>query len=305
MDRVYVMQLVRSHQVGELSRRDFLARAGVALGSVAAANTLLAACTPATTDAPPVVLDPTAGPDVKLTETATPDQQAIGLSGSMVEYPARSGETLSGYLSAPVGTPKGPPILVIQEWWGLNDHIKDVTDRFANEGFLALAPDLYHGQVVSEPDEARKLVMELDMPTAVAEIGAAADFLASHSASNGSGVAIVGFCMGGRLALQTVLVEEGLATVVPFYGTPLEPDQAIEVKAPLLGIYGEKDGGIPFAEVRAMEEALTAAGIENEFHIYPGAGHAFFNDQRESYNGEASADAWRRTLDWLSEQQGA
>lgn len=304
MDRVYVQQLVRSHQVGELSRRDFVIRASAALGSVAAANALLAACSSRSTDAPPVVLSPTAGPGVKVTETSTPDMASIGLTGEIVEYESRSGEPLTGYLSLPAEGAKGPPVIVIQEWWGLNDHIKDVTDRFAREGFVALAPDLYHGAVVSEPDEARKLVMELDTPTAIAEIGAAADFLTASEQTDGSAAAIVGFCMGGRLALQTVIVEEGLATVVPFYGTPLDPERAGEVKAPVLGHYGENDQGIPVADVNAMGEALTAAGVENQLYIYPGAGHAFFNDQRESYNAEASEQAWSRTLDWLRTHQG-
>jgi carboxymethylenebutenolidase len=147
--------------------------------------------------------------------------------------------------------------------------------------------------------------MELDMAEAVAEIGAAGDFLNQGSQSDGSAPAVVGFCMGGRLALQAVLVEDGLATVVPFYGTPLTAEQAPGAKAPVLGLYGEEDTGIPVDDVRAMETALTEAGVENEIQIYPGAGHAFFNDTRESYNPDAASDAWTRTLEWLRRHQSA
>ena len=143
------------------------------------------------------------------------------------------------------------------------------------------------------------------MAAAVAEIGAAADFLVQRDDTSGAAPAVVGFCMGGRLALQAALVEDGLSTVVPFYGTPLTADQAPGAKVPVLGLYGEEDSGIPVDDVRTMETALTDAGIENEITIYPGAGHAFFNDTRDSYNPEAAADAWTRTLDWLGRHQSS
>jgi carboxymethylenebutenolidase len=186
--------------------------------------------------------------------------------------------------------------VVIQEWWGLNEHIKDVTRRFADEGFVALAPDLYHGVVTSEPDEARKQVMELDMMAAVQEIQAAVDYLLAQEYVSGEKAAIIGFCMGGRLVLQTGLVAENLSAIIPFYGTPLTAEEAPNVKAPVLGLYGADDGGIPVDSVRAMEDALTAAGIDNEIVVYDGAPHAFFNDTRDSYRPEAAADAWQRVL---------
>jgi carboxymethylenebutenolidase len=216
-----------------------------------------------------------------------------------VEYPDPDGQTLMGYLARPEGADSLPAVVVIQEWWGLNEHIEDVTRRLASEGFVALAPDLVHGVVVSEPDEARKMVMELDMEEAVREIQHAIDFLLAQEYVTGPAVGIVGFCMGGRLALQTARVEEDLEAAVAFYGSPLEPGAAREVKAPLLGLYGAQDGGISEASVRSMERALDEAGIENEIHIYQGAGHAFFNDTAASYRPEAAADAWRHTLDWL------
>ena len=209
-----------------------------------------------------------------------------------------NGWTCDGYLARP-RSGQGPAVVVIQEWWGLNEHIEDVTRRLGNEGFVALAPDLYHGVVVSEPDEARKMVMDLDMEEAVREIRHAIDFLLAQEYVAGPAVGIVGFCMGGRLVLQTARVEEHLGAAVAFYGSPLEPAAARKVKAPLLGLYGAEDGGISEASIRAMEGALDEAGSENEIQIYQGAGHAFFNDTAASSRREAAVDAWQRTLGWL------
>ena len=169
---------------------------------------------------------------------------------------------------------------------------------------MALAPDLYHGVVASEPDEARKLVMEIDMPTAVREIQSAIDFLLAHEVVAGDKVGLTGFCFGGGLTLQTALVDERLGVAIPWYGRPIDPAQAADIKAPVLGLYGAEDGGIPVEGVNALAEALDAAGIENEFMIYEGAPHAFFNDTRQSYNEAAAADAWPRALQWLREKLG-
>ena len=295
MDRIYVMQLVRSFQVGELSRRDFLKRASVALGSVAAANMLLAACNTFPNETPPPVVEE----ESQETETAGGAETEDGLVTEMVEYTDADGEILMGYLARPAGDESRPAAVVIQEWWGLNEHIKDVTRRLANEGFVALAPDLYHGAVTTEPDEARKLVMELDMAEAVREIQRAIDYLQEQDYVAGPQAGIVGFCMGGGLVLQTALAEDDLGAGVVFYGRPLEPEQAAQVKAPILGLFGAEDGGIPADAARAMHAAFDEAGLENEIQVYEGAGHAFFNDTRDSYNEAAAADAWPRTLAWF------
>lgn len=300
MDRVYVMQLVRSFQVGEIDRRTFLARATAALGSAAAATTLLSACQPVglTGTVPPPVLDATATPGPTPEETAAAIE--AGLITEMAQYPDVDGETLTGYLARPADSEPRPAVVVIQEWWGLNEHIRDVTRRFAQAGYVALAPDLYKGVVATEPDEARKLVMELDMDEAVREIEQAIDFLLQQDFVRGDKAGIVGFCMGGRLVLMTALTSDRLGAAVAFYGSPLTPEQVPQVKAPILGLYGSQDGGIPVANVRAMEQALEEAGIEHEIVIYEGAGHAFFNDTRASYHPEAAADAWQRTLAWFA-----
>ncbi|NJP05465.1 MAG: dienelactone hydrolase family protein [Chloroflexaceae bacterium] len=297
MDRVYVMQLIRALQCNEISRREFITRAGAVLGSLASATLLASACSSGAGSPPPVVSE---------AETAVPTvdpSSAEGLMTDMVTYPDAEGQELSGYLAHPgEGGPTWPAILVIQEWWGLNDHIKSVANRFAREGFVALCPDLYHGQVVTEPDEARKLFMELDMSkdgTAVNEVRQAADFLLNRDDVAGDKVAMIGFCMGGRMVLQTARGSETIAPGVVFYGSPLTAAEANEVTIPILGLFGDEDQSIQVADVRTMEEAFNRAGIQNEIHIYEGAGHAFFNDTRESYNEAAATDAWQRTLNWL------
>jgi carboxymethylenebutenolidase len=296
MDRIHVMQLVRSFQVGEISRRAFLARATAALGSAAAASMLLAACQPIGPAAPPPVLQETQ-PDPTEEAATAPE----GLVTETVEYPDVDDGALTGYLARPESGEPAPAVIVIQEWWGVDPHIQDVTQRFAKEGYVALAPDLYHGQVTTEPDEARKLVMALDMEAAVREIQQAISYLLEQEYVAGDKVGIVGFCVGGGLSLMTGLNDDRIGAVVAFYGSPLTPEQAATVKAPVLGLYGADDGGIPVDSVSVMDEALTAAGIEHQIHIYEGAAHSFFNDTRaSSYNAEAAADAWQQTLDWFS-----
>ena len=199
MDRIYVMQLVRSFQVGAIDRRTFLKRAGAAVGSLAAANLLLAACQPVT--APPrEVLEATPSGE-GVGSAATNQTTAAGLVAGPVEYPGPDGEVLTGYLARPEGTGPWPALIVLQEWWGLNEHIMDVARRFALEGYVVLAPDLYKGQVATEPNEARKLVMELDMAAAVEEIQSGIDYLLAQETVAGEQVGVTGFCMGGRLAL--------------------------------------------------------------------------------------------------------
>ena len=222
-----------------------------------------------------------------------------GLITQRVDELRPDGQRLMGYLARPQGTGPLPAVVVIQEWWGVNAHIKDVAERLARQGYVALAPDLYHGVTVTEPDEARKMVMQLHMDDAVCEIQRAIDFLLDQQCVAGPTVGIVGFCMGGRLVLETARAEEKLGAAVAFYGRPPTPDEAKQVRAPLLGLYGADDHGIPVESVRAMDRALQEAGIPHEIHIYEGAGHAFFNDTRAGYNPQAAGDAWMRILKWF------
>lgn len=204
-----------------------------------------------------------------------------------------------GYLAKPGEEGQHAALIAIQEWWGLVGHIKDVVDRFATEGFVTLAPDLYNGQTATEPDEARKLAMALDRQRAVAEIVAAANYLRSLPYVAPKKVGIVGWCMGGGLALTTAAASQDVDAVVCFYGRPLDARDAAKIKAPVMGIYGELDAGIPASIVQDFDKQLARNGIEHEFHTYAGAGHAFFNNDRQAYHPEAAEDAWKRTLAWL------
>jgi len=219
------------------------------------------------------------------------------MSGKIIQFPSNSHKT-PGYLAIPEGKGPFPSVVAIQEWWGLVGHIKDVADRFAAEGFVTLAPDLYHGLVAEEPNEARKLAMALDRARAIEEITSAVRYL--HKLEVSDKVGIVGWCMGGGLALSAAANGAMVDAVVCFYGRPLDARDTAKLKAPVLGLYGDKDGGNPQSIVQDFDKELEKQGITHHIHVYAGAQHAFFNDGRPSaYHAEAAADAWRRTLAWL------
>ncbi|HVT43275.1 MAG TPA: dienelactone hydrolase family protein [Thermoanaerobaculia bacterium] len=221
--------------------------------------------------------------------------------GERVEFPSNA-HTCQGYLARPDG--QGPAVVVIQEWWGLVPHVEDLVDRFARAGFLALAPDLYHGKTTSSPDEAGKMLMELDGERAEREIAGAGDFLLGHSDCSSDRVGIVGFCMGGALAQYSATKNPKVGAAVSFYGGFKKLPIAWEnLRAPILLIYGENDKGVPAGEGRSLARRLEAMGKECEIAVYPEADHAFFNDSRpEVYNEAASQDAWRRTVDFFRRQ---
>lgn len=221
--------------------------------------------------------------------------------GEMVQFPFAGGNT-GGYLATPKQG-SGPGLIVIQEWWGLVDHIKDVCERFAEEGFVALAPDLFHGKTTRSPDEAGKLMMALRIDEAERDLSAAAQYLSTQDSTTSEKVGVAGFCMGGALALYTATKNENVGACVVFYGghPKVKPDLP-NLHAPVLGLYAEKDGFVTPDSVRALEREVKALGKPIEVVIYPGADHAFFNDTRpEVYNAEAAADAWRRTIAFLRE----
>jgi len=221
---------------------------------------------------------------------------------------ASNGSMAGGYL-APAHGGAGLGVVVIQEWWGLVPHIVDVCDRFAAEGFTALAPDLYHGETVanSEPDEAKKSAMALDAERAARDMSGAVDYLAAHPAVRGEGVGVVGFCMGGSLALWlATLRPDAVRAAVPFYGTPRqnEPDWS-KLAAAVEGHYAENDEMAGFDVARQLETTLTDLGKEVRIFLYPNTRHAFFNDTRpEAHDPDAARQAWVRTLEFLRAKLG-
>lgn len=209
-----------------------------------------------------------------------------------------NGRKTRGYPARPVGEGPWPAVVVIQEWWGLNDNIRDTADRFAREGFVALAPDLYYGETAAEPDDARKLAMALEYPDALRVIQAAINHLIADEDVSPKIIGLVGFCMGGGLAWHGAAKLEGVGAAVPCYGggPEMTPAEAAGISAPVLAIYGELDGGVSPEVARQRSELMDAAGVRHETVIYPGAQHAFMNDRRPVYHPEAAEDAWRRIV---------
>jgi len=210
---------------------------------------------------------------------------------------------ISGYLALPTsGT--GLPVIVVQEWWGLVPHIKAITDRLAQEGFVAFAPDLYHGVATTEPDQAKKLLMELELDGAGSEIVNAAKYLGQLPESSSTSVSVMGFCMGGALAIWSATLSRNINSVVGFYpGQSWErhkPDwRQFKGKRALIHC-SEADGTSQAPSIQEAFTKIVAAGGTAELFDYPGTKHAFFNDDRpEVYDEQASRLSWDRTLKFL------
>lgn len=220
-----------------------------------------------------------------------------------VEF-AGNGANTEGYLSIPAEG-SGAGLIVIQEWWGLVPHIKDVCDRLAREGFVALAPDLYHGAEAKSPDEAGKLMMALNIEQAEKDLRGAVKFLLDHEAVTSEKVGTVGFCMGGVLSLFAACKNpEQVGACVVFYGVHPKVNPPLDdLQAPVLGHYAERDTSAPPEKARELEALLNELGKENQIHIYADTDHAFFNDTRpEVYNEDAAQVAWQRTLEFFNKQ---
>lgn len=221
--------------------------------------------------------------------------------GQQVEFRS-NGSQAQGYLAVPEAG-SGPGVVVIQEWWGLVEHIREVCDRLASEGFVALAPDLYHGETTTEPDEALKLLMELDVERAARDMTGAVDYLLAHDAVTSAKLGAIGFCMGGGLVLVLAARNgDKIGATVPFYGVfkTATPDLS-GITSPVLGHFGEADESASPAQARELEETIREqAGVEVTFHIYRDADHAFFNDTRpEVFHPEHAGKAWDLTLQFL------
>jgi carboxymethylenebutenolidase len=214
-----------------------------------------------------------------------------------VTVPTSKGE-VGAVVELPAGDAKAPAVIVIQEWWGIGgpkgENILAITKKWAAEGFVALAPDLYHGKVATTADEAGAMMAALDFPRAVQEIAACVEWLKKHARSTGK-VAVTGYCMGGALSFATAVEVRGLAAVVPFYGLPGDKDWT-KVDAPIQAHFATRDD---WATVAGAEKIKNAVKVPMELHVYE-AQHAFCNDRRpEVYNATAAQTAWTRAVEFV------
>jgi carboxymethylenebutenolidase len=229
---------------------------------------------------------------------------------SMVDYPS-DGTTIAAFLARPDGPGPYPSILVLQEWWGLNNHIKDIAVRFAREGYVALAPDLYSRQghkVTTDAGEAGSLMGNLKDDMALKDLQTAVAYLKKQPQADAAKIGVIGFCMGGTYALLAAENIPEIKASVPFYGQivydrPGGPiDQVDKISCPLLYIYGDADGWITNEHVDRLEAVLRHHGKNGQVIRYRGAPHAFFNDTRpDTYHPNAARDAWDRTLKFLAQ----
>ena len=241
----------------------------------------------AAADAPSGVAEPPAG------EVAT----------ERVVYATVGGKEVTGYLARPAATTGGlPGVIVIHEWWGLNDNVETMARMLAHQGYAALAVDLYGGENAEGPEGARALMQEVmdDPAPAKDNLRQAHAYLTETLGAPSTGV--IGWCFGGGWSLQTALTIPELDAAVMYYGRVVtDPEELKALDAPLLGLFGEEDQGIPVEGVREMEAALETLGKDATVHVYPGAGHAFANPSGTHYVPEAAKDAWDKTTAFFAE----
>jgi carboxymethylenebutenolidase len=221
-------------------------------------------------------------------------------------YGTLDGRELRGYLAQPAGAELRPDdglpgLLVVHEWWGLNDNVETMARMFAQQGYETLAVDLFGGEVAEDPDRARQLTQAVDESKARDNLRQAVRYVAEELQAPRVGV--VGWCFGGRWSLDTALAAPAdVDATVVYYGQPVtERDRLARLEAPFLGIYGAEDSSIPVDQVRRLESTLRDLGKDVEVHVYDGAGHAFANPSGDRYEPEAARDAWEKTLAFLAE----
>jgi carboxymethylenebutenolidase len=238
-------------------------------------------------------------------------QNGLNLQNKSVEYTEGS----LGYLVYPNSTDQNatsvtgqqqklPAVVMIHEWWGLNDNIKEMADELAGEGYVVLGADLYNGEVATDPNRARELSSSVgeNPQQAITNLQSAVQYLASLPNVNSSRIAGLGWCFGGGQSLQLALNSEQhpLAATVIYYGNLVDDTSELsKIKWPVLGIFGDQDNSIPVDSVRAFGRGLNETGVTNEIYIYPGVGHAFANPSGDNYAPQETADAWQKTLTFL------
>lgn len=219
----------------------------------------------------------------------------------MIPLPV-NGNDARGYLAQPGDDNRHPGLVLIQEWWGVEPHIIELAQRMASEGFITLVPDLYHGRVATEPDDARREVMLLmsSIQNAMAEIHGALKVLMELPEVDPKKIGVIGFCMGGHLTYRAAQSFAEVGAAVPFYGGNYNPtpEEVAGVKAPICAFYGEQDAGIPLEQIRKIEAMYQAAGKDYQAKIYP-AGHAFINPDHGGYHAESARQAWGEAVAFL------
>ncbi|MCH8029476.1 MAG: dienelactone hydrolase family protein [Candidatus Dadabacteria bacterium] len=224
------------------------------------------------------------------------------MKGTTVKYSSR-GEEISGYLVKPEGKGPFPAVVMIHEWWGLNDQIRGKASELADQGYVVLAVDLYRGRATSDPGEAHELMRGLPEDRAVADMLAAVRYLQSQPYVKGSRIGSIGWCMGGGYSLSLAINSPELAACVIYYGRLVtDPREHNRIQAPIAGFFGDKDRGIPPSSVDKFESSLKSLDKEIETHLYHGAGHAFANENSRSFNKKAAEDSWVKTLRFFKDK---
>ena len=217
--------------------------------------------------------------------------------GTTVSFDSLAGKG-SGYVAEPAAKGKHPGLIVIQEWWGLNDWIREQADRYAKEGYVVIAPDLYRGKIATTPEEAHELMRGLPQDRAMADLKAAFNYLASRKNVDAKHIGVIGWCMGGGYALDLTLAEPKIAATVINYGHLMaDPATVAKIHSPILGNFGAEDKGIPPADVRAFESALKKDNKSADIKIYDGAGHAFMNPNNKGGYVKSAADDAQARID--------
>ena len=256
-------------------------------GAILLAGTLAASC--AVEQKP----DPSGSADTSASRTIGADTSRVRIGTGEVGTDA--------FVAWPAGDGSAPAMIVVQEWWGLNAQIRDVARRLAEQGYVAIVPDLYHGKVADDPERAHELMRGLVNERALADLGAAVRWLRAEPRSASARIGVIGFCMGGKLSQQLGFRSDEISAAVMFYGTPeTDPGKLGSLSPPLQGHFGADDDGIPVDQVKRLEAELKRLGKPAEIYVYPGAGHAFMHERRDSYRAEAAQLAWGRTLAFLA-----
>jgi len=325
MQRYLVEEEAEKWQEGRITRRELLRRVGLIVGGAAAANSVLLSigCNPDTPQAAPTGTStaasaaststlPTAGGSAptaaqgSLSPYHVPEDSP-DVKASMVDIPSSDASVkLKGYVATSavpqMGMAKPAGVLVIHENRGLTPHIEDVVRRLAKANFVALCVDLIsrQGGSAAHPDEGARIgiIGQLTPEQVVADLSAGLDYLKSEGNANPDRLGVVGFCFGGGYAWRMATKRQDLKAAVAFYGPNPPLEDVPNIKAAVLGIYGEKDERIT-SKVPELQEALTKAGVTHEIKIYEGAEHAFHNDTGPRYKPDAAQDAWEKTLEWF------